>query len=442
MAKNSPLPLVGAAGASVRRTVLPGGLRVLSEQVPGVRSVAIGIWVAVGSRHENRRQAGASHYLEHLLFKGTPVRTALDISAAFDRVGGEVNAWTAKEYTCYHAKVLDTDLPMAVEVLGDMVTASLLELTEVEAERGVIGEEIAMTDDEPGDLVHDVFAKALYGDAPLGRPILGTADSIEAISRDTIAGYWRRGYTPDKMVVSAAGNVQHADLLRLIRRALGPWLATAASPTVVRPLAAHRVRSRLPAARVDVVRRRTEQANVVLGLPGLPRRDPREFSMSVLAAALGGGMSSRLFQEIREKRGLAYSVYAYTSSYSDSGLFGVYVGCQPGRTRQVLGLLRDQLTDVAVHGLTAGELELGKGQVRGSLVLGLEDTHDRMSRLGKGELLYGELLSVPQMLRRVAAVTLDDIRGLAEQVLTQPLSLAVVGPFRNADRALFERSVA
>ncbi|HEV7209709.1 MAG TPA: pitrilysin family protein [Mycobacteriales bacterium] len=426
----------------MRRTVLPGGLRVLSEHVPGVRSVAIGIWVAVGSRHETRPQAGASHYLEHLLFKGTPTRSALDISAAFDRVGGEVNAWTAKEYTCYHAKVLDTDLPMAVEVLGDMVTASLLERTEVEAERGVIGEEIAMTDDEPGDLVHDVFARALYGDTPLGRPILGTVGGIEAISRDTIAGYWRRGYTPEKMVVTAAGNVQHGTLLRLIRQVLGPWLELAPPPAVMRPIAGHRERRGSPATRVDVVRRRTEQANVVLGLPGLPRRDPREFTMSVLAAALGGGMSSRLFQEIREKRGLAYSVYAYTSSYTDSGLFGVYVGCQPGRTRQVLGLLREQLADVASRGLTAGELELGKGQVRGSLVLGLEDTHDRMTRLGKGELLYGELLSVPQMLRRVEAVTLDEVRELAAEVLNQPLSLGVVGPFRDADRTFFEGAVA
>lgn len=433
----------GAGGGTVRRSVLPGGLRVLTEQVAGVRSVAIGIWVAVGSRHETRRQAGASHYLEHLLFKGTPTRSALDISAAFDRVGGEVNAWTAKEYTCYHAKVLDSDLPLAVEVLSDMVTRSSIAPGDVDAERSVIAEEIAMTEDEPGDLVHDVFARALYGDDPLGRPILGTAGSIEAMSRETIAGYWRRGYRPDQVVITAAGSLQHGTLLRLLRRNLGDWLAgPAPGAAPARRAAASRPGRRAPGGRVAAVQRRTEQANIVLGMPGLARRDPREFTLSVLTAALGGGMSSRLFQEIREKRGLAYSVYAYTSAYTDSGLFGVYVGCQPRRTRQVLDLVRDQLADVAEHGLTDAEVELGKGQVRGGLLLGLEDTHDRMSRLGKAELLYGELLPVPEMLRRVQAVTPEHVRALAGELLRAPRALGVVGPFKESDRGAFEDAVA
>nr|WP_218566441.1 pitrilysin family protein [Vallicoccus soli] len=412
----------------MRRTVLPGGLRVVTEAVPGVRSVAFGVWVGVGSRDESRSLAGASHYLEHLLFKGTRRRDALDISAALDAVGGELNAFTGKEYTCYYARVLDEDLPLAVDVVCDLVTSSVIASADVDAERGVILEEIAMRDDDPSDVVHEEFAAQLFGDAPLGRPILGTAESIRSLSRTAVAGYYRRRYRPQDIVVAAAGNLEHTAVVRLVRAACaaGGFLDGEARPSA--PRAAGRVRPATGAG-ARVARRSTEQANVVLGGPGLDRADERRFALSVLSAALGGGMSSRLFQEVREKRGLAYSVYSYSQQHADTGLFGVYAGCQPARVDEVLSLCREQLDLVREEGLTAEELERGKGQLRGSLVLGLEDTGSRMSRLGKSELVHGELLTVEESLARIEAVTLEDVRAVAADVLGGPRTLAVVGPF-------------
>lgn len=419
----------GGTGADglVRRTVLPGGLRVLTEAVPGVRSATVGVWVEVGSRDETPAVAGASHFLEHLLFKGTPGRDALEIAAAFDRVGGEANAFTAKEHTCFYAHVLDRDVPMAVDVLGDMLSRSLVAAADVEAERSVVLEEISMHDDEPADAVHDAFAEALWGSSPLGLPVIGTEASITAMTRSQVHGWWRRRYTAPRMVVSAAGAVEHADVVRRVERALAPLLAVEAEPEPLRPEAGRRTRG----SGLAVWDRPTEQANLVLGMAGLPRRDPRRFALGVLSNALGGGMSSRLFQEVREKRGLVYSVYSFTNGYADAGLFGVYAGCQPRRLRQVLDVCRDQLADVAASGLTAEEVERGKGQLRGGLVLGLEETSTRMSRLGKGELSYGEVLSTDEVLARIDAVTVEQVHAVAAQVLTQPLVVAGVGRFRD-----------
>ncbi len=417
----------------VRRTVLPGGLRVISEAMPTVRSVAFGIWVGVGSRDETPRLAGSSHYLEHLLFKGTERRDALEIAAVMDAVGGEMNAFTAKEYTCYYARVLDTNQALAVDVISDMVTSSLIATEEVETERGVILEEIAMHDDDPSDVVHDSFATALFGSSPLGRPIIGTVDSITAMSRSAIDGYYRRRYRPEQMVVAAAGNLDHGELVRQVRKAFaGAGMVTPGSD--VQP-ALPRGGARRPAYKptIEVVRRPTEQANVVIGTRGIARTDDRRFALGVLNSALGGGMSSRLFQEIREKRGLAYSVYSYASQYADTGMFGIYAGCQPSRVDEVVKLCREQLQEVIASGITEEELRRGKGQLRGGLVLGLEDTSSRMSRLGKSELSYGELLTVGEVLDRIEAVTLDDVRAVAADVLDAPLALAVIGPFDDHD---------
>jgi predicted Zn-dependent peptidase len=413
-------------GAVVRRSVLPGGIRVVSESVPGVRSVAFGIWVGVGSRDEVPSLSGASHYLEHLLFKGTKRRDALAIAAALDEVGGELNAFTAKEYTCYYARVLDTDLPVAVDVVCDMVLSSVLASKEVDNERGVILEEIAMHDDDPGDSVHDSFADLVWPTDPLGRPVLGSVSSIQAMNRTSIAGYYRRRYRSDQLVITAAGNVDHGALLRLVKKAVA-----AVDVDDSRQPANPRPESRAPAFSVGtIVRGRpTEQANLVFGVPGLSRHDERRFALGVLNAALGGGMSSRLFQEVRELRGLAYSVYSFTSHYADTGLFGVYAGCHPDRARQVVELCREQLALAASLGLTTEELERGKGQLRGGLVLGLEDTGSRMSRLGKAELVYGELMTVEEILGKIEAVTLDDAQALAAELLAHPGSLAVIGPY-------------
>jgi predicted Zn-dependent peptidase len=422
----------GSDGGAVRRTVLPGGLRVITEEMPGMRSASFGVWVGVGSRDEAPALAGASHYLEHLLFKGTRRRSALDIAVAMDAVGGELNAFTAKEHTCYYAHVLDSDLPLAVDVVCDVVTAATLAAEDVESERGVILEEIAMRDDDPSDAVHDLFGEALFGDTPLGRPVIGSVATIEAMRREQVAGYYRRRYRPEAMVVAAAGRLDHKAVVRDVRQAFGPVLSGDAAPLPVREGA--RV-ARTPARPVAVWQRPTEQANLVLGTYGVSRHDERRFALSVLNNALGGGMSSRLFQEVREKRGLAYSVYSYNSQYAGTGQVGVFAGCHPGKIRDVLTIVREQLADVAEHGLDEAEVARGKGQVKGGLVLGLEDTGSRMSRIGKGELAYGEVLEVDELLARVDAVTPDAVRAVAADLFAQPLCLAVVGPFAEEDFA-------
>jgi len=401
---------------------------VVTEQMPGVRSVSFGIWVGVGSRDETPKQMGAAHYLEHALFKGTARREALDISSPIDAVGGEMNAFTAKEYTCYYARVLDDDLPLAVDIVSDIVTSALIRDVDVEAERGVIFEEIAMRDDDPSDLVHDEFAAALWGDTPLGRSILGTQGTIEALTPTNVRAFYRRRYTADNMVVAVAGNVEHTAVVRMVRKAFDT--AGALGPAERGPAA---IRGSHPGRRhtgqVKVVGKRTEQANIVLGVPGLPRDDDRRFALGVLSAALGGGMSSRLFQEVREKRGLAYSVYSFASHYADSGQFGVYAGCLPSKIDEVLALCRDQLAQVSAAGITDDEIARGKGQLRGSVVLGLEDTGSRMTRIGKSELVTGELLAIDEILRRIESVTPDDVRAVAATLLAVPISLAVIGPF-------------
>jgi len=424
----------GSGDSSVMRTVLPGGLRVITESLPSVRSAAFGIWAGVGSRDEDLAHAGATHYLEHLLFKGTQHRSALDISAAMDAVGGELNAFTAKEYTCYYARVLDADLPLAIDVLADMVTSSLLEPKDVDAERGVILEEIAMNEDDPSDTVHEAFAAQLFGDTPMGRPILGSVDSISSITRDQIAEHYATRYKPENLVVAAAGSLDHARVVELTRSAFGPVLTGGADPVPPRLAdAAECARQAGTGTGVRLVSRGIEQANLVLGCGGLSRTDDRRFALGVLNAALGGGMSSRLFQEVREKRGLAYSVYSFSSQHADSGIWGVYAGCLPAKADEVLSICRDEIAKVISGGLTDDELDRGKGQLRGSIVLGLEDPSSRMSRLGKAELVYPRLEPVDEILAAIDAVTHDDVRAVAAAVLDQPKALAVVGPFDDAD---------
>ena len=416
----------GQVTSRTKRTVLPSGLRVVTEQIAGARSVAVGVWVGVGSRDESPTLHGCSHFLEHLLFKGTPQRSALDISAEMDGVGGEFNAFTAKEYTCFHARVLDQDLPMAVDVLGDMLTSSLLLPEDVEAEREVILDEIAMHDDDPDDVVHNLFAEQAWGDSPLGRPIAGTVESITRMTRAQVDRFYRRHYRPERMVVSAAGNLDHATLVRLVTRAFGRggFLAGQAEPVTARVAAT----SRRTAGGVRSAIRPLEQVNIVLGVNGLTRSDDRRFALGVLNTALGGGTSSRLFQEVRERRGLAYSVYSFASHHADAGLVGVSVGCLPAKLDDVLATVRTELAKVAEHGITAEELVRGQGQLRGGLVLGLEDTGSRMSRLGKAELVYDDLMSLDEVIRRIDAVTLEDVHDVASRLFRQQEILAVVGP--------------
>ena len=431
-AVNLPLGLAElsftASGDSlVRRSVLPSGVRILSERVPGARSATIGYWVAVGSRDESAGTFGSTHFLEHLLFKGTTTRSALDIAVSFDAVGGEHNAATAKEYTCYYAKVQDRDLPMAVEVIADMLTSSVLDEQEFETERGVILEELAMADDDPSDVASERLFEAVFGEHPLARPIGGSPETIGAANRDAVWSHYRENYRPQDLVITVAGAVEHDELVTAVERALSAadWdLSVEAAPVERRDA------QRDPIERGDalvVVQRPIEQANVLLGVSGLPSNDERRSTMAVLNSVFGGGMSSRLFQEVREKRGLAYSVYSFSPSYSDAGIFGIYAGCSPAKLEQVCELLLGEFDRLAADGISDDEMRRAVGQLSGASALALEDSDTRMSRLGRSEITLGEFADLDEALRRLSRVTTDDVRELAAELVSRPLSVAAVG---------------
>jgi predicted Zn-dependent peptidase len=420
---------------SVRRTVLPSGLRIVTEEVPSVRSAAIGIWVNVGSRDETPAVAGASHFLEHLLFKGTTRRNALEISATIEAVGGEMNAFTSKEYTCFYARVIDTDLPMAIDVVSDLITSSIVSALDVDAERKVVLEEIAMRDDDPSDLVHDLYAETYYGDTQLGRPILGTIKSIKDMTRSSVFNYYKKKYLPQDLVVAVAGNIKHKRVVAMVEEALSRdnFLNVKGAPQI-RPNTPVKTK---PMQSVGLLTRKTEQAHMFYGMEGVARSDERRFTMGVLASALGGGMSSRLFQEIREKRGLAYSVYAYAQQFAGSGQIGFYAGCNPTKAIEVVEIIREVLADVADNGMSHEEIERAKGAVRGSLVLSQEDSASRMSRIGKNEIVYGQVMGFDDILKAISRVNSTDVREIASEYLTKSPTLALVGPFKS--EAKFEK---
>ncbi|WP_426986871.1 M16 family metallopeptidase [Pseudarthrobacter sp. Y6] len=420
-------------GSVVRRSVLPGGVRVLTEAMPGQRSATIGFWVGVGSRDEAPGQHGSTHFLEHLLFKGTRRRTALEIASAFDEVGGESNAATAKESTCYFARVLDTDLPMAIDVIADMITGAVLDPAEMEQERDVILEEIAMDSDDPTDVAHENFVAAVLGTHPLGRPIGGTPAAIRAVARNSVWEHYRRYYRPDELVITAAGGLEHDVVCRLVVDALhtaGWSLEPDAAPVDRRSTARADITG---TAGLHVVKRAVEQANIIMGCPTIVATDDRRYVMSVLNAVLGGGMSSRLFQEIREKRGLVYSTYSFASSYADAGYFGMYAGCTPSKVRQVLDLLGLELDKLAEGGISDDELRKAVGQLCGGIVLALEDTGSRMSRLGRAELVSGEYQDIDETLRQIKAVTAQEVQDLAKELAAAPRTVTVVGPFEETE---------
>ena len=410
---------------NIRRSEHESGMRLVTEHMPGVRSVTLGVWVSVGSRDEPERIAGASHFLEHLLFKGTRKRTARDIAEAFDAVGGDLNAYTGKEHTTFYARVLDKDLPMAVEYLCEMLQESVLRPADLDAERQVILEEINMHEDAPDELVHDVLASTLWPEDPLGRAVLGTVETISAMRRDQVRRFWKRHYVPGNFIVAAAGNLEHEEVGGLVTSFMdtGPEVQEGRGT---------RVKAHAPPeafGRVTVRNRPTEQAHLSVGIAGLPRSDPRRYAFGVVNDALGGGMSSRLFQEIREKRGLAYSVYSYHTMFAETGEFVIYAGTTPSKAQEVLSIIDGELEEVAQKGVTDHELERAKEHLKGSTMLALEETSGRMSRLGKSELAHGEILSLDEVIDRIDAVTPEDCRDIAEEVLTRPWALAVIGPF-------------
>jgi predicted Zn-dependent peptidase len=417
-------------GATLHRSVLPSGLRVVTEYLPGSRSAAVGMWVAVGSRDEPAAMAGAAHYLEHLLFKGTARRSAAAIAEEIDTVGGELNAFTTKEHTCYHAHVLEDDLDLAVDLLCDVLGDARLDPSDVDLERGVVLEEIAMRDDDPEEALHDEFCAALFGSHPLGRPVLGTEESVTGMSREALHRFYRARYTPERMVLAVAGNVSHGAVLAAVRRSFGHCLTGCADPVPPRRGQAEVTDRCALALDPDS----SEQAHLMLGLRALDRYDERRYALSVLNAALGGGMSSRLFQQVREQRGLAYSVYSAVDSYADTGSLSVYAGCSPGRLGEVVTVIGDVLAKLAHDGLSGGELTRAKGQLRGALVLGLEDAPSWMIRLGTAELDRGQHHTVEHELRRIDAVTAEDVGALAADLFSRVLTAAVVGPYADVDQ--------
>lgn len=435
-------------GGEIRRTVHPSGLRVLTERMPASRSVSIGFWVGVGSRDEQAERndapgsLGSTHFLEHLMFKGTPSRDAYEIATSFDRIGAEHNALTAKEYTCYYAKVRDADFEQATLSLADMVTNSLLDIDEFETERGVILEELAMAADDLADVANERLFEAVLGDHPLGRPIGGSPETILGAQRDDVDRHYRAEYDPSTLVVTAAGAVDHDRLVELVLAALNSSHEERWNTQVSRqPVRRARFEATLEPAGAGVnastaasdsgqtvlVDRPSEQINLMIGARALVANDPRRFAFGLMNSVLGGGMSSRLFQEIREKRGLAYTAYSFGASYSDAGLFGIYAGSAPEKTASVIELCKQELDRMAAEGITEEEFERALGQIAGSSALALEDSDTRMGRLARSELGSGELYDLDVSLERFAAVTADEITSIASMLATSPLTVVAVG---------------
>jgi predicted Zn-dependent peptidase len=411
----------------VERRQLSNGIRVVLENMPTSRSVSFGIWVKTGSRNEDGPLNGISHFIEHMMFKGTERYSAKDIADVFDGIGGNVNAFTSKEYTCYYAKVLDEHVPIAVDVLADMFFRSKLAEDELAKEKNVIIEEISMYEDTPDDIVHDMIAKATYGAHPLGLPILGTAQNLLAMTSDDLRRYMETNYANDTIVLSAAGNIGES-MMELFEKHFG-----ASQPTRAGKAAA--LTPPVFDAGHEFLKKKTEQNHICIAMPGCSQDDPLLYAMILLNNAIGGAMSSRLFQEVREKRGLAYSVYSYHTSQLDSGLFTIYAGTTPKQTVEVLDLVYQVIADVRDNAITTEELRKGKEQMKGSLIIGLESTSSRMTRNGKNELMQGRQYSLDELIERIESVTMEQVQTLAKRMFSTPCATAMVG---SSDKALLK----
>lgn len=398
----------------------------VTEYVPSVRSASVGVWVDVGSRDEGPTVAGAAHFLEHLLFKATPTRTSVEIAQAVDAVGGELNAFTSREHTCYYAHVLDEDLEMAVDLVADVVLNGVCAPDDVELERDVVLEEIAMRDDDPEDTLGDVFLTSMFGDHPVGRPVIGSADSVTSMTRNQLHSFHIRRYTPERMVVAVAGNIDHRHVVGLVREYFGHRLVKGRTPRPPRKGAGRLVGR----PTLDLVHHEGEQTHLSLGVRVPGRHWEHRWALAVLNTALGGGLSSRLFQEIRETRGLAYSVYSAIDTFADSGALSVYAACLPERFAEVARLTTEVLGTVARDGITEQECRIAKGSIRGGMILGLEDSASRMNRLGRSELNHGQYRSIADTLAQIDRVNIDEVNSVARRVLSGSYGGAVLGPHR------------
>ena len=414
-----------AEAARVSRSVLPSGVRVLTEEIPGAPSVAVSASVAVGSRDETGGHFGSTHFLEHLLFKGTERRGQKDISIAFDSVGGSANAATAKEYTSYYARVQNSALPLALDVIIDMFTSAKITESDFAVERTVILEELAMNEDDPEDVAHEALAEALMGDHELGRPIGGTNDTINAVDRDSVFTHYKQHYVPQNLVIAVAGGVSHEQVVQLVNKELARanWQGES-KPNSRRD----QFETQLQAAeKFRFVEKDVAQANVLLGFQSIRGNDDARYALGLMNTILGGGMSSRLYQEIREERGLAYSTYSYQQGYADAGYFGIYAGTNPENAELVTKLMWEIFEGVAENGVTQAEYDLALGNITGGLALRYESTIARMNRLLSAEIGTGEYLSVSEVMDRFKAVSLGDIQSIAQRIISSPSSLIAVG---------------
>ncbi len=403
-----------------RETVLDNGMTVITETIDTVRSVALGVWFAVGSRDETPAEAGMSHFMEHMMFKGTETRTAAEISQVFDGIGAELNAFTSKEYTCYYARVIDEHVALATEVLGDMVAHASLAQDAAESEREVVIEEIARMEDTPDDQIHEVFAHALWPEHPLGLPILGSRESVGGFGHDAAVAFRSRHYLTGNCVVAAAGNVDHDELVKLVQA----HVSLPEGARSDRPLAERGGMNRLA-----VLQKETEQAHICYGVSGLNAHHADRFALSVVDTILGGGMSSRLFQEIREKRGLAYAIFSFSALYQDTGQWAVYAGTRPANAEEVIRTIQTEIDSIASKGVTPEELIRAKESIKGHMMLGMESTRNRMTRLGRNLITRGELLSLDELIERVDSIAIEDVRRVTSQVLEAEPVLAMIGPF-------------
>lgn len=404
-----------------RKSLLPNGIRVVSETIPYVKSVSLGIWIGSGSRSEQDDNHGISHFIEHLMFKGTVKRSARDIAETVDAIGGQLNAFTAKEHTCYYMKVLDTHLDLALDILSDMLLASKFATEDIGREREVVLEEVHMYEDTPDELVHDIHLSRIWKDHPLGRNILGSKESIASFNRDMVSQYYRNFYTPDNIVIAAAGNLDHDKLADMATRYFS---GMAGMKSITPP-------KKAPVLSLSrtVQTKDTEQVHLCLGTLGVPQNSPEMYKIHILNNILGGGISSRLFQSVREDRGLAYSIYSYQTNYSDAGLFTIYAGTRPANAEEVIQLILKNLSEIKYAGITAEELRKSKEQLKGSLLLGLESSSSRMSRIGKMEITLGKFIPLDEVVEKIDKVTLSDVKEAAERLFRDDLlCFTAVGP--------------
>jgi predicted Zn-dependent peptidase len=403
-----------------RKSVLPNGMRILTERMPHVRSVAVGVWVETGSRHEIEARGGVSHLIEHLVFKGTATRSAEAIARTMDSVGGQMDAFTTKENTCFYVQVLDEHLPLAVDLLTDILLHPLFDAEELEREKSVVLQEIRMVEDTPDDIIHDLFAAQIWGGHPLARPILGTRELVTGFHRDAIAEYFGEEYVPPRIIIAVAGNVTHDQVVELFGRGFNGYTRPA------RARASDAVRL---APGVNIVNKALEQVHLVMGFPGLAHAAPERWAMFVLNDVIGGSMSSRLFQEVRERQGLAYSVHSGVQAFTDTGLMYVYAATDEKNFSKVLKSILKELRDVKKHGVTEEELRRSKDHLKGSLMLSLESTSSRMNRLAKHELHLGSFLTIDDMLASIDGVRHDEVQALVSQVIDEAqLALTTLGP--------------